>query len=307
MAVVKDNGGNPTNFVEFEIVVNEYAKDLIEGEDTYILHDYMSSNLEPRNTLTVEAQINGETRELSLLECQFAYDSAEHKMTFVLPDEAKITIKYECLVNGVGGTTEQINNRVSLQGKSFIQDIVDSAFQIQDHQGSATSGNEQFFLKKTDSRTGKGLEGVTFKLYGDTRPSENEGAADLHLTHEDHVHDMFLYGTFTTGPNGTVHIHDTQLTSGHLYALEEVAPLEGYIGASDLYWFYMIEPKPNSLRELDIIYSFDTVTIENDPVGGFELPSTGGAGTTMFYIFGGILVLAAVVLLVTKKRMAVAE
>ena len=40
---------------------------------------------------------------------------------------------------------------------------------------------------------------------------------------------------------------------------------------------------------------------------GTELPSTGGVGTTMFYIFGGILVLAAVVLLVTKKRMAVAE
>ena len=38
---------------------------------------------------------------------------------------------------------------------------------------------------------------------------------------------------------------------------------------------------------------------------GSELPSTGGIGTTLFYVFGGILLLAAVVLLVTKKRMAV--
>ena len=38
---------------------------------------------------------------------------------------------------------------------------------------------------------------------------------------------------------------------------------------------------------------------------GAELPSTGGMGTTMFYAFGSILVLAAVVLLVTKKRMAI--
>jgi len=40
---------------------------------------------------------------------------------------------------------------------------------------------------------------------------------------------------------------------------------------------------------------------------GTELPSTGGMGTTMFYAIGGILVLAAVVLLVTKKRMTAAE
>ena len=40
---------------------------------------------------------------------------------------------------------------------------------------------------------------------------------------------------------------------------------------------------------------------------GTELPETGGMGTTIFYLFGGILVVAAVVLLVTKKRMASAE
>ncbi len=40
---------------------------------------------------------------------------------------------------------------------------------------------------------------------------------------------------------------------------------------------------------------------------GSELPETGGVGTTMFYLFGGIMVLAAVVLLVTKKRMTNVE
>lgn len=40
---------------------------------------------------------------------------------------------------------------------------------------------------------------------------------------------------------------------------------------------------------------------------GSTLPETGGMGTTLFYIAGGILVLAAVVLLVTKKRMQNAE
>ena len=37
---------------------------------------------------------------------------------------------------------------------------------------------------------------------------------------------------------------------------------------------------------------------------GATLPETGGMGTTLFYIVGGILVLAAVVLFVTKRRMS---
>ncbi len=44
-----------------------------------------------------------------------------------------------------------------------------------------------------------------------------------------------------------------------------------------------------------------SVTIEN--AAGISLPSTGGIGTTIFYIIGGILVFGAVVLLITRKRM----
>ena len=36
-----------------------------------------------------------------------------------------------------------------------------------------------------------------------------------------------------------------------------------------------------------------------------SLPSTGGIGTTIFYVIGGILVIGAGILLVTKKRMSV--
>lgn len=37
---------------------------------------------------------------------------------------------------------------------------------------------------------------------------------------------------------------------------------------------------------------------------GIELPSTGGIGTTIFYVLGTILVLGAGVLLITKRRMS---
>lgn len=49
----------------------------------------------------------------------------------------------------------------------------------------------------------------------------------------------------------------------------------------------------------------NTLYAEIVNVAGIVLPSTGGMGTTLFYIIGGILFAGAVVLLVTKKRMSV--
>lgn len=46
----------------------------------------------------------------------------------------------------------------------------------------------------------------------------------------------------------------------------------------------------------------NTVGVRNSK--GSTLPSTGGIGTTIFYVIGGVLVLAAIVLLITKKRMS---
>ena len=40
---------------------------------------------------------------------------------------------------------------------------------------------------------------------------------------------------------------------------------------------------------------------------GTELPSTGGMGTTIFYVLGSILAVGAIVLLVTKKRMSASD
>lgn len=50
-------------------------------------------------------------------------------------------------------------------------------------------------------------------------------------------------------------------------------------------------------------YAVTPVAVVN--LTGAELPSTGGMGTTIFYIIGGICVLGAAVLLITKRRMSV--
>ena len=53
--------------------------------------------------------------------------------------------------------------------------------------------------------------------------------------------------------------------------------------------------------DIDAIAATAVVVVNK---AGTELPSTGGMGTTLFYVLGSMMVLAAVVLLVTKKRMS---
>ena len=50
--------------------------------------------------------------------------------------------------------------------------------------------------------------------------------------------------------------------------------------------------------------TYTTVSTEVENKSGTELPSTGGVGTTVFYVVGGLMVLLAVVLLVTRKKMS---
>lgn len=84
---------------------------------------------------------------------------------------------------------------------------------------------------------------------------------------------------------------------------------------SDTYYLTEIEA-PNGYNKLagpiTVVIDENGVTkIENEKVDevkvlnrtGLELPSTGGIGTTIFYIIGGILVVGAGVLLVAKRRM----
>ena len=61
--------------------------------------------------------------------------------------------------------------------------------------------------------------------------------------------------------------------------------------------------------EIEFSEKLDEGSLSTDVVNqaGTVLPETGGIGTTIFYALGGLLVVAAVVLLVTKKRMASAK
>ncbi len=99
-----------------------------------------------------------------------------------------------------------------------------------------------------------------------------------------------------TGPDGKIDVKG--LDSGTYYLREVKAP-DGYNKLKDAKEFTISSTK----NKTDTSMSYTKLTVDVENLSGTILPSTGGMGTTIFYVLGGILAVGAAVLLVTKKRM----
>jgi LPXTG-motif cell wall-anchored protein/uncharacterized repeat protein (TIGR01451 family) len=98
----------------------------------------------------------------------------------------------------------------------------------------------------------------------------------------------------TTAPSGYNKIEDVLFTvsATHTDSTLTLSELTGSTNTGSVALTFKSNVQDGSL----------TADVLNQP--GSNLPSTGGMGTKLFYIFGGLLVLAASVLLITRRRMS---
>ena len=142
----------------------------------------------------------------------------------------------------------------------------------------------QITLKKVDE-AGKELDGAEFEIRRNAQDGDALALVDLGegtyriATSEDTT-------TTTVIEAGTAIIKG--LDGADKYYLKETKAPEGYN--------ILTEQKEVTMENKD-----QTIDVENKT--GAELPSTGGMGTTIFYIIGAILVIGAGVVLVTRRRM----
>lgn len=100
----------------------------------------------------------------------------------------------------------------------------------------------------------------------------------------------------TTNENGKIEIDG--LDSDTYYLHEVKAPAGYNILKADV----KVEIKGATKAEGSEELTYTTVVAKVNNQSGPEFPSTGGMGTTLFYAVGGLLVVGAIVLLVTRRR-----
>ena len=109
----------------------------------------------------------------------------------------------------------------------------------------------------------------------------------------------------TTGENGRIEIDGLDADTYYLREVEAPAGYNKLAADVQVTITGATEQTAEDTNETKLVYNTVTAKVNNQ--SGTALPSTGGMGTTIFYVIGSVLVLAAVVLLVTKKRMNGAE
>ena len=121
------------------------------------------------------------------------------------------------------------------------------------------------------------------------------GWVDVPVAGEDGTITWPENAVLTTNAQGKIEIDGLDADT---YYLREVKAPAGYNILKD-----DVEVKITGATKSDDTLTYTTVVAEVENKSGTELPSTGGMGTTIFYVLGGVLMAGAFVLLVVRKRM----
>lgn len=270
------------------------------GAQNYVLHDKMTKGLTLKNDSIVvkKGESPVATSEYTLKTSGFI-DGCTFEIVFGqtfcdgLQKDEKITVTYSATLNknaviaGEGNKNEtwlkygENNNLETTHPTTTTKTFEMKVF--------------KFYKDKNDSNTEKGLDGAVFTL------SKNQNGSDpINLIDQG----SNVYRVAKKGETGTV----TTITSpksgkftiqglgAGTYYLTETKQPAGYNKLSGPVTVVIDETGLVKVGESEA----NPVKVENKT--GTVLPSTGGAGTTMIYLIGALLVLGSGIVLVTKRR-----
>ncbi len=282
--------------VNFKSTINAQA-----GAENYVFHDTMSDGL--TYTGVTGITLNGTAVDASnyTVVTEGLTDGCTFEVRFTqafcdtLKANDQIVISYTAILNEkavIAGDGNPNTSKLSYGDSSNTKYTPDS-------QTKTYTWDVDVFKYTMNGETEKALAGATFTL------SKNaDGSNPIARVSEGNN----VYRVAKTGETGTVTEITTDATGkftikgldADTYYLTETAAPAGYNKLAGPVTIVIGENGVvNGTTEAP--QGVDEVKVLNQ--SGTELPSTGGMGTTIFYVLGGVLVLVAVVLLVTKKRM----
>ncbi len=267
----------------------------IDSDTTYVLKAYDPENTDPNQAWDYKLVRPAEGQTTLADGCTFHVEFRQAFLNTILMG-SNIDVYYTGKLNqgAVVGSVGNINTSWLSYGEKGDMYTTKS---------KTTTRTWEFSIYKfaeTTTKSRQALAGAKFKLC----KTNDVNAASLTFSKVSGVADTYKYdpaGTvteFTTGTDGLIYLQG--LDQATYYLFETAAP-DGYNK--------MTTSVTVVIREGGKVFKNLTeapnnqIAVENN--SGSLLPSTGGIGTTIFYVVGGILLVGAGVLLVVRKRMSI--
>ena len=285
--------------VEFQTTIS--AK---EGAEKFILHDEMSEGLTLNPSSITVAKPTG------LIKGQDANSGDYHVVTTGLTDDCTFEVHFhQSYLDSIKTPTDIVVTYNAVLNEKAVVSTDDNPNETKLEYGNATNPEDKFTppditktytfkvdVVKTDNEK-KVLDGVQFKLY-DAKTGGNEIAL---VKVSDGVYRLAKDGEtgveYITTVNGQLEIKGFDANTN--YYLEETKAPDGYHKLGERVEIAVKEANIEASVSNDTWQS-GGVHVVNKP--GKALPYTGGMGTALFYIGGGVLVVGAAALFVLKKR-----
>lgn len=281
--------------VNFNITVNVHS-----GAQEYIIHDQMCSGL-TFDAITSIVHINPDanTQTTYDLGIHYTFESTDHTFTITLTDAGMAALEENDKI--VVDYTAMLNRNATIAGDGNLNEAWVTYGEDSQHsteKAQTKTFTYGFDLLKTDM-SNKFIDGAVFKIY-DALTGGNEIAVVL-------MDDNVTYRRARADEPGI----EIKVTNGQVrlvgfdngvYYLEETVAPEGYNKLSARHKFTIADANLDKVFT-DGAYSVGSgVQVQNKT--GSVLPETGGFGTFMFVLVGGLMVAATGVILVSKKRMS---
>lgn len=280
---------------------------------TYLITDTMSEGLTFKQDVTVTV---GGTDVTSACTITYNVDNNANKFTVSIPVRdytigAEILVTYTALVNE-NAVAKISKNSATLTYSNNPSDSTktDTTTTVEETVYSSKIAIEKVEKLAADATaTPKKLKDAEFVLYKKAPTDTDPNAIQYYKKWDDTdttkavswVNTIAEATTVKTDENGEASFEG--LANGTYYLVETKAPA-GYNQLTEAQKVEVHDGEHNApvTSETQL-----TVTAKVENQAGTLLPSTGGMGTTIFYVLGAVLVVGAGVLLVTKKRMSQSE
>lgn len=299
-----DAAWDNTNDADIGQTVNfKSAITLPRGSENIVFHDTMSTGLtldaSSIKVYTDAAMTNELTGTNYTVKTSGLTDGCTFEISFAktyldgLTADSTVYVKYAATVNEnavVGGNGNTNTSKVSYGDSANTKYTPDSIT-------TTYTWDLDVFKYAQDGQTEKPLSGATFTL---SKNSDGTNPIKL-VSKENNVYrvatatETAMITEITTDDTGKFTIEG--LDADTYYLTEQTAPA-GYNKLAGPITVVIDSNGKTKVNSSEV----DEVKILNQT--GSELPSTGGMGTTVFYVVGSILLVGAAVLLIVKKRMS---